>query len=61
MEAAGAVSFEAEAVVEGPEDRLDALADPGERGAAAGLVLACGSEDPCAEALPTWASKSRPA
>jgi hypothetical protein len=51
VEAAGVVAFEAEAVFEGEEDRLDPLTDPGEHGAAAGLVLAGRAQDPRAEAL----------
>src|ERR1700694_396176 len=44
-EGAGAVAFEGEQVFAGPEDRFDALADGGEVGAVAGLVLAPGSDD----------------
>ena len=39
------VAFEAEDVLAGPEDALDALADRREVGAATGLVLALGPDD----------------
>jgi len=40
VQAAGVVAFEAQAVFEGEEDRLDPLSDPREDGTMAGLVLA---------------------
>jgi hypothetical protein len=51
VEAAGAVAFESETVFEGPEDRFDALADPGQRGSAGVLVAAGWAQDRCAEAF----------
>src|ERR1035438_3989024 len=45
FEGAGAVAFEREDVFAGLEDRLDALADRCEVGAAAGLVFAAGADD----------------
>jgi hypothetical protein len=51
VQAAGAVAFEAEAVFEREEDRLDPLTDPRQDGPAAGFVLARGTQDPRAEAL----------
>src|SRR5271155_4217675 len=44
-EGAGAVAFEGEDVLAGPEDRLDALADRREVWAFSGLVFASGSDD----------------
>jgi hypothetical protein len=45
------VAFEAEAVLERPEDRLDALADPRQHRPAPGLIVAGGPQDRGAEAL----------
>src|SRR3954471_5818152 len=45
VEGAGAVAFESEQVLEGPEDALDALTDRRQMGAAAGFVLAAGADD----------------
>src|SRR5215210_5327795 len=42
---AGGVAFEAEDVLAGPEDRLDALTDRSQVGAVAGLVAAGGTDD----------------
>ena len=51
MEGAGVVALEPEAVFEGPEDRLNALADRRQVRPASGLGLALGSQDVCAVAL----------
>src|SRR5579862_3815271 len=45
VEGAGVVAFEPESVFEGPEDRLDVLADRGEVRTVSGFVFAGGSED----------------
>ena len=44
VQGSGVVAFEPELVFEGPEDRLDALADRGEMRAVSGLVSAAGSQ-----------------
>jgi len=51
VEGAGVVAFQAEAVFEGEEDRLDALADPGQHRPAARLVFAGRAQDPRPVAL----------
>ena len=51
VQGARPVAFEAEAVFERPEDRFDALADPGQRRSVVRLVLAGGAQDRRAEAL----------
>jgi hypothetical protein len=61
VEAAGAVAFEAEAVLERPEDGLDALADPRQRRTAMRFVLRAGLRIRAPKRSATWASKSRPA
>src|SRR4051795_12984944 len=48
---AGAVVFEAEAVFERPENRLDALRDAGQMQAVVGLGGACGAQNDGAEAF----------
>src|SRR3954454_17808816 len=48
---AGAVVFEAEAVFERPENRLDALTDAGQMQAVVGLGGACGAQHNGAEAF----------
>jgi len=55
------VTLEPESVFEGPEDRLDALAHPGQRRPAVRLVSAARAQDRRAEARLPWASKSQPA
>src|SRR5512144_1151629 len=45
VEGAGAVAFEAEDVLGGPEDRFDALPDRGQGRAGAALVLAARAQD----------------
>ena len=45
VEGAGVVAFESEAVFEGPEDRLDALADRCEVRSRVGFVFAGGTQD----------------
>src|SRR5215212_1840736 len=51
VEGAGAVAFEAEQVLAGPEDALDALADRGQVRSVAGLVLAGWADDVGVERL----------
>jgi hypothetical protein len=51
VEGAGVVAFESEAVFEGPEDRLDALADRCEVRSRVGFVFASGTQDQRAEAF----------
>src|SRR5487761_1227110 len=51
VEGSGAVALEGEEVFEGPEDRLDALADGCEMRAAARLVFAARPHDPGFESL----------
>src|SRR5580704_15069158 len=45
FEGAGAVAFEGEEVLAGPEDRFDSLPDWGEMGPASGFVFAAGADD----------------
>jgi hypothetical protein len=51
VQGAGVVAFESEAVFEGPEDALDALADWREVGSFVGFVFAGGAQEKCAEAF----------
>ena len=51
VQGSGVVAFEPELVFEGPEDRLDALADRREMGSVSGLVFADGPEDQRPEPL----------
>ena len=61
VERAGAVAFEPESVLEGPEDRLDALADRREVRAVSGFVLARGRSTSAAKRASTSVANSRPA